>query len=88
MVPQRAFPNLKFKRPVLLTHAGDGSRRVFVGSQLGTIHVFPPDENVEETKIFLDLSDKAKYQDKEFETGLLGLAFHPQYKRNGQFFVF
>ena len=88
MVPVRAFPNLKFKRPLLLTHAGDGSDRVFVASQLGAIHVFPNDPEVTDTKIFLDLTDKTFYQDKEFETGVLGLAFHPQYKTNGQLFVF
>ena len=83
-----AFANLKFNRPLLLTHAGDGSDRVFVASQLGQIHVFPNDQEVTETKIFLDLTDKTFYQDKEFETGVLGLAFHPQYPSNGQLFVF
>ena len=88
VAPSRAFANLKFNRPLLLTHAGDGSDRVFVASQLGQIHVFPNDQEVTETKIFLDLTDKTFYQDKEFETGVLGLAFHPQYPSNGQLFVF
>ncbi len=88
VAPERAFANLKFKRPLLLTHAGDGSNRVFVASQLGEIHVFPNDQDVTETKVFLDLTKKTFYQDKEFETGVLGLAFHPKYKENGQFFVY
>ncbi len=88
MAPQRAFANLKFQRPVLLTHAGDGSDRVFVASQLGAIHVFPNDPAVEQTKVFLDLTGKTFYEDKEFETGVLGLAFHPKFKDNGQFFVY
>jgi glucose/arabinose dehydrogenase len=29
-----------------------------------------------------------RYQDKENEEGFLGLAFHPDYKKNGEFFVF
>ena len=88
VVPERAFANLKFKRPLLVTHAGDGSDRVFVASQLGEIHVFPNDPEVSDTKVFLDLTEKTFYQDKEFETGVLGLAFHPKYKENGQFFVY
>src|SRR5579871_277796 len=34
-------------RPILLTHAGDGSQRNFVAIQQGTIHVFPNDVNAE-----------------------------------------
>src|SRR5262249_21054798 len=66
---QIAFPDLKWTgwkgmkddgrvfqlRPVLLTHAGDGSNRVFVGIQQGIIHVFPNDEKANQTKVFLDI---------------------------------
>ena len=83
-----AFPNLRITLPVVLTHAGDGSRRIFVGSQLGDIHVFPKDRAVEETQVFLDLRSKVVYNEIENEEGLLGLAFHPKYKENGQFFVY
>lgn len=85
----RAFPNLEFIRPLLLTHAGDGSGRVFVCSQLGKIHVLDgADENADKTQIFLDIEKRVVYKDNENEEGLLGLAFHPKYKENGQFFVF
>jgi glucose/arabinose dehydrogenase len=83
-----AFPNLRITLPVVLTHAGDGSRRIFVGSQLGDIHVVPQDRAVEETKVFLDLRPKVVWDEVENEEGLLGLAFHPKYKKNGQFFVY
>jgi glucose/arabinose dehydrogenase len=87
--PVRAFPNLEFIRPLLLTHAGDGSGRVFVCSQLGKIHVFDgADEHAGKTQAFLDLEKQVVYKDKENEEGLLGLAFHPKYKQNGQFFVY
>jgi glucose/arabinose dehydrogenase/sugar lactone lactonase YvrE len=75
-------------RPLVLTHAGDGSNRVFVAIQQGTIHVFPNDPNADKTKIFLDIHKQVFYDDKENEQGLLGLAFHPQHKKNGEFFVF
>ena len=40
---ERAFPELKFERPLAVTHAGDGTNRVFVLGQLGAIYVFPND---------------------------------------------
>lgn len=97
-----AFPKLKWTgwegiteegrvvehRPIFLTHAGDGSQRNFVAIQQGTIHVFPNDPNALKTKIFLDIKKKVFYSDQENEQGLLGLAFHPNYKKNGEFFVF
>jgi glucose/arabinose dehydrogenase len=96
-----AFPDLKWTgwspdikgkpnplRPIVLTHAGDGSSRVFVATEQGVIHVFPNDQKASETKIFLDLQDRVVYDDKQNEEGFLGLAFHPDYKKNGEFFVF
>jgi len=73
-------------RPILLTNAADGSGRIFVPQQQGIIHVFSPDSS--ETKVFLDISKKVVYIDKENEEGFLGMAFHPKYKTNGEFFVF
>jgi len=73
-------------RAILLTHAGDGSGRIFVPQQQGIVHVFKPGDK--KTKIFLDISKKVRYLDKQNEEGFLGLAFHPKFKENGQFFVF
>ena len=73
-------------RPILLTHAGDGSNRIFVPQQQGIIHVFKQDSK--ETSVFLDMSNKVAYIDKENEEGLLGMAFHPKFKTNGEFFVY
>ena len=39
-------------------------------------------------KTFLDIRDRVQYDDKENEEGFLGLAFHPKYKENGEFFVY
>lgn len=75
-------------RPIVLTHAGDGSNRVFVATQHGQIHVFPDDQKAKKTKVFLDMQAKVFYHDNENEQGFLGLTFHPQYKKNGEFFVF
>jgi glucose/arabinose dehydrogenase len=61
---------------------------VFVCIQQGTIHVFPNDQKATKTKVFLDIEPKVLYQDKENETGLLGLAFPPDYKNKGEFYIF
>jgi hypothetical protein len=83
----RAFPKLKPRRPVHLTHAGDGTNRVFIVSEHGQILVIPNDPMATELGTFLDIEPQVDYEDKENEEGLLGLAFHPKYKENGQFFV-
>ena len=97
-----AFPDLKWAgwkgetddgrihtlRPIVLTHAGDGSNRVFVATQHGVIHVFPNDQKATSTTIFLDIQDRVTYKDETNEEGFLGLAFHPRFKENGYFFVF
>src|SRR5262245_4779314 len=83
----RAFPNLKPRRPVAITPAGDGTNRLFIVSEFGQLLVIPNDQNVSETKTFLDIEPKVDYEEKENEEGLLGLAFHPKYKQNGEFFV-
>lgn len=81
---KNAFKNLSFDNPVDLQHAGDGTNRIFVVSQKGLIYVFKNAPSVKSAKIFLDIRDKVKYGG---ELGLLGLAFHPDYKNNGYFYV-
>ena len=73
-------------RPILLTHSGDGSNRIFVPTEQGVIHVF--DHAAKETGIFLDITDRVKFIPTEDEEGFLGMAFHPKYKETGEFFVF
>ena len=85
---ERAFPNLEFERPIVLTHAGDRTNRVFVASQLGKVYVFPDDQNVERAGLFFDLEDKVSYKDTQNEEGFLGMAFHPKFKQNGEVFVY
>jgi glucose/arabinose dehydrogenase len=75
-------------RPILVAHAGDGSNRVFVPTQQGMIYVLPNDQKATTANVFLDISAKVSYRDKQNEEGFLGLAFHPKYKENGQFFVY
>ncbi|WP_373330765.1 PQQ-dependent sugar dehydrogenase [Salmonirosea aquatica] len=80
-----AFPNLTFERPVEFTHAGDGSNRLFVLEQEGRIRVFANDPGVQSAPVYLDIKHKVS---SEGEMGLLGLAFHPQFRQNGYFYVY
>ena len=80
-----AFSKLSFRRPVDLQHAPDNSDRLFVVEQPGVIIVFPNDPSVTDKKPFLNI--ESKVDDEGNEEGLLGLAFHPDYKTNGYFYV-
>jgi len=79
-----AYPGLSFTAPVLLTHSGDATNRIFVVQQPGIIKVFPNDSSVNSSANFLDLTNKVLYGG---ERGLLGLAFHPNYSSNRYFYV-
>jgi glucose/arabinose dehydrogenase len=97
-----AFPDLKWTgwkgetddgrvntlRPIVLTHAGDGSNRIFVATQHGVIHAFPNDQKATQTTVLLDIHERVAYNDDTNEEGFLGLAFHPRFKENGYFYVF
>ncbi|HEX8203005.1 MAG TPA: PQQ-dependent sugar dehydrogenase, partial [Isosphaeraceae bacterium] len=81
-----AFPNLRFDRPVVLADPGDGSGLLFVVEQhQAKIWSFPNDPGTGDKREFLRLPDEINRGNEE---GLLGLAFHPRYKDNGEFFVY
>jgi len=72
-------------RPLLLTHAGDGTGRRFVLEQSSMIHVIDPAGR--RAELFLDLREATRPWNKSNEEGLLGLAFHPRFAETGEFFV-
>jgi glucose/arabinose dehydrogenase len=69
--------------PVAITHAGDGSGRLFVTLQAGRIVIVDSQGLLLGTP-FLDISDRVTSGE---ERGLLGTAFHPDYPANGFFYV-
>ncbi|HEX2906238.1 MAG TPA: PQQ-dependent sugar dehydrogenase [Phototrophicaceae bacterium] len=71
------------ERPLLVTNAGDDSRRLFIEEQYGRIFVYQDGELLPEP--FLDVSNLIATSGNE--QGLLGLAFHPDYENNGVFFI-
>ena len=70
------------RNPLYVTHAGDGSGRLFVLEQPGRIRIVE-NGRLRETP-FLDISSRVR---SGGEQGLLGLAFHPDYRRNGRFII-
>jgi glucose/arabinose dehydrogenase len=77
-----------FDRPLYLTGAGDGSNRLFVVEQSGKIWIVKNGQKSDAP--FLDVSKLLSaevFSGGYSERGLLGLAFSPDYKSNGFFFI-
>jgi glucose/arabinose dehydrogenase len=70
-------------RPLFVTHAGDGSGRVFIVEKGGTIRVLEKGQLL--PRPFLDIRERVL--SRSSEQGLLGLAFAPDFSRSGYFFV-
>jgi glucose/arabinose dehydrogenase len=71
-----------FDLPVYLADADDGGDRLFVVEQRGVIRVIEHGRLLDEP--FLDIRDRV---DSGGEKGLLSVAFHPDYRDNGYFYV-
>ena len=80
-----AYPNLSFNRPLAYINAADNTNRAFVVEQDGKILVFQNDTQVKSSQIFLNVTNLV--DSSSAEKGLLGLAFHPNYKSNGFFYI-
>lgn len=77
-----------FTAPVTLVDAPDGTGRLFVVDQIGKIWIIDENWNTM-PQPFIDISSKmVPLQPSYDERGLLGLAFHPNYKNNGKFYLF
>jgi glucose/arabinose dehydrogenase len=72
------------QRVVAVVSARDGSGRMFFAEQSGRIHISAAGALLPVP--FVDLS--AVVRTTGFEEGLLGLAFHPDYRTNRRFFVY
>ncbi len=81
-----AYPGLKLPLPLWLGAPPDGSKRFFAMGQDGRVWILPSDRESKEAKVFLDIVDRKPHE--QYEEGLIGLAFHPQFKSNGKFYIF
>lgn len=72
-----------FDQPNLITHAGDGSGRIFILEKTGVVRLL-------DGTIYLDIRDRVlayALLTQEHELGLVGLAFHPDFETNRQLFI-
>ncbi|RIK41534.1 MAG: hypothetical protein DCC55_11620 [Chloroflexi bacterium] len=86
--PQRAQVRLEpvlggLEQPTHVTHAGDGSGRLFVVERPGRIRVYPGPQT--EGQIFLDITDRVG--DTGGEQGMFSVAFPSNFRTTGLFFV-
>jgi glucose/arabinose dehydrogenase len=84
---QRIAPQMTFRRPVQVVFEPGDDRRMYVLEQAGRILVIDPeDREAKEPKVFLDI--KSQVNSRGNEEGLLSLAFHPDFAKNGRFFLY
>jgi len=72
--------------PVGVVNAGDGTNRLFVIQQNGTVRVVV--NNRLQSGVFLDVRNVAGGFTTGGERGLLGLAFHPNFESNRKLFAY
>ncbi len=83
---QQEFTACSFERPITLVIPPDGTNRLFLAQQTGKILILPANRTDSATTTFLDVAPLMAVEN-DFEEGLVGFAFHPQYKENGRFFT-
>ena len=88
-----ALPGLSFTQPLGLASPPGDTRRLFVLEKTGRVQLVPDTTAVTPTQsTFLNLpailSPRGETLASGGEQGLLGLAFHPAYATNRQFYVF
>ena len=81
---QRVFPGLSFTSPVGLLQAPNNATRWFVIEQAGRIKVFANNASVATATNFVDISGRVA---SGGETGLLGMAFHPNFPANPRVYL-
>jgi glucose/arabinose dehydrogenase len=84
---ERAFPQVKFERPVAL-RADPVSGYLFVVEQAGVIRTFAPSDGATHSHTVLDIRSRVLGQTVDPESGLLSVALHPAFSENGYIYVF
>ncbi len=68
-----------------LVQPDDASGLIFITEQKGIIDAFAANQPQQGSKVFLNITDRVNSGGEE---GLLGLAFDPDYPKNGHFYVY
>lgn len=74
------------EQPVWLGAAPGDSTRLFILEKAGRIRIYDTKAETLQKEPFLDIRDKIKI--KMNEQGLLGMAFEPDYQKNGRFYLY
>ncbi|KPJ95194.1 MAG: hypothetical protein AMJ53_03295 [Gammaproteobacteria bacterium SG8_11] len=82
---QRVFPELEFFQPVALLPLPSNNTQWWVVEKQGRVFSVLEQQGKYTKQLVVDLSDRVNSSHNE--GGLLGLAFHPQYKENSQIFL-
>lgn len=83
LATKNVAPDHTFEQPLYVTQAPGDENRLFVVEKPGVIKIVEDGEVL--SKPFLDI--QSRVDTSHNERGLLGLAFHPDYRENGRFFV-
>lgn len=84
---ERIFTNLVLPDcPSALALTGGAQSREVVAMQRGLVVVLPQDRDAGEAAVFLDFRERMK-EETDFEEGLHGIAFHPEFEKNRRFYL-
>ena len=83
----RVYDNIETPKPINIVVMPDGSGKELLVLQGGKVLTLPKDRSSGKSDVFLDLSG-ANMIEKAFEEGLLGLVFHPDFKKNKKFYLY
>jgi glucose/arabinose dehydrogenase len=84
-----AFGSLTVLDPVVITSPPGETNRLFIAEQAGRIMVLPDLSSPQPAPaVFLDWTEQVEGGIPPDESGLLGLAFHPGYATNRQFYIY
>ncbi|XP_078393078.1 HHIP-like protein 1 [Cetorhinus maximus] len=78
----------QLRNPVAMLHASDGTHRFFIAEQVGLVWVYLVNGS-KVSRPFLNLTEAVLTSPwLGDERGFLGMAFHPNFKRNGKVYVY
>jgi glucose/arabinose dehydrogenase len=80
------FPALILDRTLWMSEAPDGSGRFFIVGQGGQIVIAGKGTDGSKTNEFLNIADR--HPSPAYEQGLISIAFHPNFKSNGLFYIY
>jgi glucose/arabinose dehydrogenase len=79
------FAAISFGEPLAMLQAPGDADRWYVVVKAGRVWVFENRPDVVRSELFADIRERV--QARYSESGLLGMAFHPHFARNGQVFL-